>query len=132
MIRKILAYNPKLKQLAGNLRKQGILSEVLLWNELKGKKMMGYDFHRQRPIGDYIVDFFCQELNLVIEIDGSSHNDETAEDDEKRQKFLESLELEVMRFYDGDVKNTLSDVIDYIKEWIQEHATVVKKIHTPS
>jgi very-short-patch-repair endonuclease len=127
--RKIIPYNPKLMQLDRNLRKQGILSEILLWNELKGKKMMGYDFHRQRPIGNYIVDFFCHEMNLVIEIDGSSHTEETADDDENRQKFLESLELTVLRFYDGDVKNNLADVIDYIKEQIKENALNDIKTH---
>jgi len=53
----LLSYNPKLKQIARKLRKQGILSEVLLWKELKGKKLLGYDFHRQVPIDNYIVDF---------------------------------------------------------------------------
>ncbi len=66
--RKIIPYNPKLKELAKKLRKQGILSEVLLWNELKQKKL-GYDFHRQKPIDEYIVDFYCEVLDLVIEID---------------------------------------------------------------
>ena len=55
------------------LRKNSTLSEVLLWNELKGKKLMGIDFHRQKPIGNYIVDFFSPELRLVIEIDGITH-----------------------------------------------------------
>jgi very-short-patch-repair endonuclease len=83
MRRKIIPYNPKLKEIAQKLRKQGILSEVLLWKELKGKKMMGYDFHRQKPLENYIVDFFCNELMLIIEIDGSSHNDDTVENDRK-------------------------------------------------
>lgn len=89
--RKILPYNPKLKVIARNLRKQGILSEVILWNELKAKKL-GYDFHRQKPIDEYIVDFYCSELELVIEIDGSSHS-EKFEKDFERQKKLESFGL---------------------------------------
>ena len=56
------------------------LSEVLLWLELKGKKMMGYDFHRQKPDGDYIVNFYCPALELIIKIDGDSHIDKYKED----------------------------------------------------
>lgn len=67
--RKIIPYNSKLKELARDLRKQGIYSEVVLWKSLKGKQVLGFDFHRQRPIDEYIVDFFCSELMLAIEID---------------------------------------------------------------
>ena len=71
--RKIILYNQDLKKLAGQLRKNMTLSEVLLWNELKQKKMLGYDFDRQRPIDNFIVDFYCKELQLAIEIDGDTH-----------------------------------------------------------
>ena len=64
-MRKIISYNPKLKQLAKNLRNNSTLAEVLLWQNLKGKKMKGYDFHRQKPIGNYIVDFFWLIQNLT-------------------------------------------------------------------
>ncbi|MBT6416907.1 MAG: DUF559 domain-containing protein, partial [Candidatus Marinimicrobia bacterium] len=56
-------YNPKLKQLARNLRNNSTLAEVLLWNELKQKRMRGYQFYRQKPILDYIVDFYCSKLD---------------------------------------------------------------------
>jgi very-short-patch-repair endonuclease len=118
--RKIIPYNPRLKELAKKLRKQGILSEVLLWKELKGKKLLGYDFHRQKPIDEFIVDFYCAELDLVIEIDGSSHNDKF-ENDLIRQKKLEELGLTVLRYYDRDVKQELTSIVDHIKEWISEH-----------
>jgi very-short-patch-repair endonuclease len=67
-------YNPRLKQVARILRKNMTLGEILLWKELKGKKLLGYDFHRQKPIGEYVVDFYCPALKLVIEIDGDSHD----------------------------------------------------------
>jgi very-short-patch-repair endonuclease len=70
---KIIPYNPKLKELARELRKNSTLSEVILWNEIK-KKASGYEFHRQVPIDEYIIDFFCHELLLAIEIDGSTHD----------------------------------------------------------
>jgi very-short-patch-repair endonuclease len=120
MRRKIIPYNPKLKEIAQKLRKQGILSEVLLWNELKRKKMMGYDFHRQKPLDNYIADFFCNELMLIIEIDGITHESKT-EEDEKRQKRLEELGFSFLRFYDGHVKNYMVDVLETIREWIIEH-----------
>jgi very-short-patch-repair endonuclease len=74
MSNKIIPYNPNLKALAKKLRQNMTLSEVLLWNELSGKKMHGFDFDRQRPIDIFIVDFYCKELNLAIEIDGDSHD----------------------------------------------------------
>lgn len=75
---KIIPYNPKLKELAKSLRKNVTFSEVLLWNELKQKKMLGYDFDRQRPIEEYIVDFYSKDLMLAIEVDGDSHNSDIA------------------------------------------------------
>ncbi len=113
--RKIIPYNPRLKEIARKLRKQGILSEVLLWNELKRKKLLGFDFHRQKPLDEYIVDFYCPELDLVIEIDGATHN-EKIEEDIKRQKKLEEFGLIFLRYYDGDVKQNLGSVVEHIKE----------------
>ena len=92
-----IRYNPKLKQRARDLRNKSTLSEVLLWNELKAKKMKGYQFMRQKPIGNYIVDFFCSKLKLVIEVDGESHN-EKVEYDRMRQNHLEALGLSFLRF----------------------------------
>jgi len=112
-------YDPKLKELSRKLRKNGNLSEVLLWEQLKAKKMKGYQFMRQKPIGNYIVDFFCSKLKLVIEIDGESH-DQKLEKDRLRQQKLESLGLSFLRFYDLDVKNDLDGVIRVIELWIDE------------
>lgn len=84
--RKIIPYKPYLKQLARNLRNNSTVSEIILWKYLQGKQMKGYDFHRQKPLGNYIVDFYCNELMLAIEIDGDSHdNDKAFEDDIFRQ-----------------------------------------------
>ena len=73
-------YNSKLKQLSRNLRNQSTLAEVLLWAQLNKKQQSGYKFNRQKPIGNYIVDFYCSELNLVIEIDGESHYNKEVHD----------------------------------------------------
>ena len=112
-------YNPKLKELSKELRKDGNLSEVLLWEQLKARKMKGYQFMRQKPISNYIVDFYCSKLRLVIEIDGKSH-DQKLDKDELRQKKLESLGLSLLRFYDQDVRNNLDGVIKAIGLWIEE------------
>ncbi len=117
---KILTYNPKLKQVARKLRKQGILSEVLLWNELKGKKLLGHDFHRQKPIDNYVVDFYCNELMLVVEIDGDSHNYKI-EYDKKREDKLNSLGITILKYYDGAIKQNVYEIVEDIKKWILKH-----------
>ncbi len=73
-------YNLKLKKLVRELRNDSTLSEVVLWNQLKVRKMRNYQFMRQKPIAGYIVDFFCSKLKLVIEVDGASHVDKVEED----------------------------------------------------
>ena len=115
----MLQYNPKLKSLARELRKKGVLSEVLLWQQLKGRKLHGLDFHRQKPIDNYIVDFFCSEMMLAIEIDGESHR-EIYEQDQERQARLESFGITILRFRDEDVKANLEGVIQSISQWFRE------------
>ena len=91
------------------------LGEIALWRELKGKQL-GVRFSRQVPIDKYIVDFYCKDVQLAIEVDGSVHFKEgQQEKDKKRQNRLESLGVHVIRFSDLDVKNNLSWVLDEIK-----------------
>ncbi len=71
--RKIIPYNPNLKTLARKLRNDSTLGEALLWRELNNGQMYGFDFHRQKPLLNYIVDFYCYELELIIEVDGQYH-----------------------------------------------------------
>ena len=118
--RKIIPYNPELKELARDLRKNMTLSEVLLWNQLKQKNMMGYDFDRQRPLGNYIVDFYCKELSLAIEIDGDTHIYRYDEDD-IRQKTLEKNGIRFLRFEDIEVKKNISNVLRVIEDWISKN-----------
>lgn len=116
---KNLPQNPNLKDLAKQNRKAGVLSEVLFWQQVHKGKFHGLDFDRQKIIGDYIVDFFVEKLSLVIEIDGSTHDDK-GDYDEVSQKYLESLGLRVFRATDGDVKNNLSLVIEHLEQFIIE------------
>ena len=113
-------YNPKLKQLSRSLRNNSTLSEVLLWTAINKKQRSGYTFNRQKPIGNYIVDFFCSKLNLVLEVDGESHY-KKEKYDMKRQEFLESLGLTVLRFDDDQVKHDLDGVIANIDERIRKN-----------
>ena len=115
-------YNPRLKQLSRNLRNNSTLSEVLLWNELKAKRIMGLKFMRQKPIGDFIVDFYCSKLKLVIEIDGESHGYyPTQRRDSIKEDYLNSLGIRVIRYDDMDVKTNISGIIDHLINWIENH-----------
>ncbi len=102
------------------MRNNSTLAEIILWKELKGKKMRGHDFHRQKPIDNYIVDFFCSDLSLAIEVDGCSHDAKT-EHDKEREKRLRSLGVEFLRFNDLDVKSNLRGVVMAIEDWIDEN-----------
>jgi len=106
-----LPYNPALREKARELRKAGNLSEVLLWQQLHKQKFKGYDFDRQKIIGNYIVDFYCTNCHVVIEVDGKSHDNHKAEYDEERDNFLRELGLAVIRISDADVLNRLDDVM---------------------
>ena len=119
-MKNFLKYNPKLKELARKLRNNSTLSEVLLWREIKNKKLLGYDFHRQKPIDNYIVDFYCPKLKLVIEIDGVSH-DEKIEYDKRRISRLNEFGVRILKFWDFEVKKNLNGVIDAIEEWIMNN-----------
>ena len=99
--RKIIPYRSDLKELARKLRNNATKGERILWHSLSGKQCFGYDFHRQKPLGNYIVDFFFQGLMLVIEVDGVSHNQRSVQvKDRRKEEFLESLGITVLRFMD--------------------------------
>jgi very-short-patch-repair endonuclease len=122
--REIIGYERYLKELARKLRQNMTLGEVLLWQRLKRKQMRGYDFDRQRPIDRYIVDFYCKNLKLAIEIDGSSHDGEAAKvNDDIRQERLESLGVRFLRFTDADVKRNMKMVVDSIDRWIDDRSS---------
>ena len=114
-------YNKNLKKLATNLRNNSTKAEIKLWVYLKNKQMMHYDFHRQKPIETYIVDFFCNKLKLAIEIDGYTHEfNEVIEKDNLKTKRLHKLGITVLRFSDEEVINNTEGVVVVIKEHIKE------------
>ena len=114
---KIIPYDPRLRSLARQLRKQGPLAEILLWKRIRNRQICGYQFHRQVPIDRYIVDFYCHELMLAIEIDGSSHFYKE-ESDQRRQKRLEKLGVHFLRFTEMDVRKDIESVLRAIEAWI--------------
>lgn len=117
--RKIIPYNPKLKEFARKLRNNSTFTEIMVWNYLKKKQLRGYDFDRQKPIDNFIVDFYRKDLQLAIEIDGESHYG-NPEKDKRKDKRLNELVVTVLRFDDMDVVHQLDKVIDKIEKWIDD------------
>ncbi len=116
-----IIYNRHLKELARQLRNNGTKAEVRLWQLLKGKQMMGYDFHRQKPIDNYIADFFCNKLKLVIELDGFTHTFEgTIQKDVIKEERLKALGINVIRFTDDEIVNHTDSVLEKIQAYIQD------------
>jgi very-short-patch-repair endonuclease len=114
-----IKYNPKLKERARELRKNSTPSEIELWKWLRAGKMRSYTFNRQKPIDEYIVDFYNKKLCLVIEIDGDSHDNKQAYD-QRRQERLEELGCTVIRFYDHDVMKQIDGVLYQIEQTIKK------------
>lgn len=115
-------YNKHLKDFSRDLRSHSTLAEILLWQKLRASQFRGYSFNRQKPLGNYIVDFYSRKLNLVIEIDGDSHfYAESIIEDLERQRILESMGLSLLRFLDIEVKKTmpmvLSEIGGFIDGW---------------
>jgi very-short-patch-repair endonuclease len=105
-----------LTHIARRLRKESTEAERLLWSHLRRKSLFGLKFRRQEQIGDYIVDFVCYEIGLIIELDGGHHNqDETKENDLRRQNWLESQKFKVIRFWNSEVIKNNNGILQVIK-----------------
>ncbi len=116
----MLSYNPKLKQAARTLRTNMTDSEQRLWSRLR-RRQMGVQFYRQKPIGNFIVDFYAPAAGLVVEVDGSQHLErEQAEHDECRTVYLETRGLRVLRFDNREVLKSLDAVAQQISTAVQE------------
>lgn len=115
-----LPYNQNLKEFSRKLRNNSTLGEILLWKGLRAGSMMGYTFNRQKPLGHYIVDFYCRPLNLVIEVDGGYHFEEEQKIlDGERQAILEDMGLNFLRFHDEEVRKDMPQVLQRIKAYIE-------------
>jgi len=124
MKRKIIPYNPKLKEYARSMRNKSTQAEIKLWMYVKGKQIKGYDFHRQKPIDEYILDFFCYELMLGIEVDGYTHLlEETQKKDAEKEKRMNELGILILRFKDEEVFKEIENVILLIEKIIEQIKT---------
>ena len=95
--------------------------EAVIWSKLKGKQMLGYKFRRQYSVNRYVVDFYCPELKLAVEIDGDSHfQEESRDDDNLRQAFIESFDIQFLRFTNEDVYKNLEGVLETVRRMVLE------------
>ncbi|MEM9671481.1 MAG: DUF559 domain-containing protein [Bacteroidota bacterium] len=113
-------YNKKLKSLARQLRNNSTPGEIKLWSEvLRARGFYGYQFNRQFTIGNYIVDFVCRKLKLVVELDGRSHQFKT-EQDTLRDQYLRDVGYRVARIAESEVMHDLNNVIRTLESYLPE------------
>jgi very-short-patch-repair endonuclease len=118
----MLKYNPQLRTRARKPRNHLTDAEQRLWNRLRGKQILGIQFYRQRPIGNYIVDFYAPTVRLVIEVDGAQHSEPTqARYDTRRSEYLAEIGLKVLRFDDRQVLLELESVTQAIFRVVHEN-----------
>ena len=118
----MLPYRKDLKTIARTLRKNATFPERLLWSRLR-RKQLGIRFLRQRPVGDYVVDFLCPDAALVIEVDGRSHEGQF-ERDVIRQQFIESQDLHILRFTNDKVLKEIDAVVTRIADWLEGNSSL--------
>jgi very-short-patch-repair endonuclease len=112
-----LPFNRRLKEKARELRKNMTDAESHLWAKIRRKKLKGYQFYRQKNIGNYIVDFYCPAAKLIVEIDGSQHYSKMGiKKDKTRDSFLEGLGFTVLRFSDREVLKNINGVLELIHQ----------------
>ena len=109
-------YNDKiLESRRRDLRVKQTEAEKILWQKLRNRQINGFKFFRQCSIGKYIADFYCSELRLVIELDGSQHYEENSlEYDKIREEFMKSLDIKTIRFSNLDVFKSLDEVMERV------------------
>jgi len=115
--RRIIPYQPHLVEKARQLRNNSTITERIVWKKIRHQQL-GIDFHRQKPIDRFIVDFYAPDIGLVIELDGVSHEGKLKYDRQRQQR-LESFGLKVLRFTDRRVRIRLRGVIDTIGYWVK-------------
>jgi len=113
--------SPRQKSRRKSLRRNMTRAEIVLWYSLKGKQLLGYKFRRQHGVDQYILDFYCPELNLAIEVDGESHSSGDARRrDAKRQKEIEVYGIRFLRFTDDEVLGNPDRVVDAIERKVRQ------------
>jgi very-short-patch-repair endonuclease len=116
----VLNYNRRLKAKARSLRSNQTDAELHLWYRLRRKQILGVQFYRQKPIGNYIADFYAPAARLVIELDGAQHSEsDRANYDGQRTRDLEQLGLKVVRFDDRQVLLETESVLEAILQCLE-------------
>ncbi len=130
----LYGYNKKLKGFARANRSAMTKAEACLWKYvLRARQMKGYQFRRQRPVLNYIADFMCKELMLIIEVDGITHHyPDTQKNDRIRQQKLEQSGFTLLRFDDEDILTTINSVTEEIENWIDKYERTVPPPLSPS
>jgi very-short-patch-repair endonuclease len=114
-----LPYNKNLKAFSRKLRNHSTLGEILLWKQLRAGSIKGYTFNRQKSLGNYIVDFYCKPLKLVIEVDGGYHFEEEQKiKDAERQTLLEEAGLNFLHFHDEEIRKDMDRVLKTFESYI--------------
>lgn len=114
-------YNKSLKHRARSLRNNSTKAEIILWQMLKGRQMLGFTFLRQRSVLNYIADFFCKDLKLIIEADGGYHAlQEQMDYDQKREKDLIQVGFTILRFSNAQIIERPDEVFQEIKDWVEQ------------
>ena len=120
MIKKVFN-KPQIKERRKRLRNEMTRAECELWKYLRRKNLRGYKFRRQFSIDIYIIDFYCPQLKLAIEVDGDTHlTEDEIEYDKKRQKHIEGYGIQFLRFTNGDIYNGMDYVMERINSKIEE------------
>jgi very-short-patch-repair endonuclease len=116
----MLPYNKNLLLRSRELRNNMTDTERVLWSKLRRKQLKGYQFYRQKIIGNYIVDFYCAKAKLVVEVDGAQHySEEMLEADKQRDDYLRGSALTVIRFSNLEVQKNLDGVVERVLECLE-------------
>jgi len=112
--------NQNQKDRRRELRKNHTEAENILWQRIRGRKINNLKFHRQYSVGPYIIDFFCPQIRLAIELDGGQHKD-AREYDEERENFLKNEDIVTLRFWNSEVMGDLKNVLEKIRREIKNN-----------
>ena len=105
------------------LRQDETWAEKLMWRWLRDRRFSGYKFRRQQPLGEYYLDFFCEEAELAVELDGSQHGfPDRLQHDAEREKFLQSRGIKTLRFWNSQLRREAQSIRDTIFNELQTRA----------
>jgi len=114
-------YNKKTSKLnRRRLRKEQTEHEAILWSKLRARRFQGLKFYRQYSVGRYILDFYCPQLRLAIELDGSQHlQDKIQSHDRRRTEFMRNHNIQVLRYFNTEIRENLEGVLEDLFQWVE-------------